>query len=157
MLRVFNTNLYENEFQNPQIFQQTISHFPEHSTLARAFFIKDCSNRTHIFVHLQTTDDLLALNWRKKMCDWGQYVLKTELFGPGVRVRRLFKVRSFRTRTSEKSADSDSDVRNALAENDVFSTTVLVWKMKSILFIPCFTNRKMFKFKTKYYYTVLFA
>jgi hypothetical protein len=30
---VFNTILYENEFQNPQIFQQTISLFPEHSTL----------------------------------------------------------------------------------------------------------------------------
>jgi hypothetical protein len=27
------TILYENEFQNPQIFQQTISLFPEHSTL----------------------------------------------------------------------------------------------------------------------------
>jgi hypothetical protein len=33
ILRVFNTILYENEFQNPQIFQQTISLFPEHSTL----------------------------------------------------------------------------------------------------------------------------
>jgi hypothetical protein len=33
ILRVFNTILYENEFQNPQIFQQTISHFPELSTL----------------------------------------------------------------------------------------------------------------------------
>jgi hypothetical protein len=31
--RVFNTILYENEFQNPPIFQQTISLFPEHSTL----------------------------------------------------------------------------------------------------------------------------
>jgi hypothetical protein len=29
----FNTILYENEFQNPQIFQQTISLFPEQSTL----------------------------------------------------------------------------------------------------------------------------
>jgi hypothetical protein len=34
ILRVSNTILYENEFQNPQIFQQTISLFPEHSTLA---------------------------------------------------------------------------------------------------------------------------
>jgi hypothetical protein len=34
ILRVFNTILYKNEFQNPQIFQQTISLFPEHSTLA---------------------------------------------------------------------------------------------------------------------------
>jgi hypothetical protein len=34
ILRVFNTILYENEFQNPQIFQQTISLFPEHSTLS---------------------------------------------------------------------------------------------------------------------------
>jgi hypothetical protein len=33
IFRVVNTNLYENEFQNPQIFQQTISLFPEHSTL----------------------------------------------------------------------------------------------------------------------------
>jgi hypothetical protein len=31
--RVSNTILYENEFQNPQIFQQTISLFPEQSTL----------------------------------------------------------------------------------------------------------------------------
>jgi hypothetical protein len=30
---VFNTILYENEFQNPQISQQTISLFPEQSTL----------------------------------------------------------------------------------------------------------------------------
>jgi hypothetical protein len=35
ILRVFNTILYENEFQNPQIFQQTISLFPEHSTLLK--------------------------------------------------------------------------------------------------------------------------
>jgi hypothetical protein len=28
ILRVFNTILYENELQNPQIFQQTISLFP---------------------------------------------------------------------------------------------------------------------------------
>jgi hypothetical protein len=34
ILHVFNTILYENEFQNPQIFQQTISLFPEHSTLS---------------------------------------------------------------------------------------------------------------------------
>jgi hypothetical protein len=27
-LMEFNTILYENEFKNPQIFQQTISHFP---------------------------------------------------------------------------------------------------------------------------------
>jgi hypothetical protein len=33
ILHVFNTILYENEFQNPQIFQQTISFFPEQSTL----------------------------------------------------------------------------------------------------------------------------
>jgi hypothetical protein len=32
ILGVFNTILYENEFQNPQIFQQTISLFPEQST-----------------------------------------------------------------------------------------------------------------------------
>jgi hypothetical protein len=31
--RLFNTISYENEFQNPQIFQQTISLFPEQSTL----------------------------------------------------------------------------------------------------------------------------
>jgi hypothetical protein len=34
ILRVSNTILYENEFQNPQIFQQTISLFPEQSTLS---------------------------------------------------------------------------------------------------------------------------
>jgi hypothetical protein len=33
ILRLFNTILYKNEFQKPQIFQQTISHFPEQSTL----------------------------------------------------------------------------------------------------------------------------
>jgi hypothetical protein len=33
ILKVFNTILYENEFQNPQIFQQTISLFPEQSIL----------------------------------------------------------------------------------------------------------------------------
>jgi hypothetical protein len=33
LLGVINTILYENEFQNPQIFQQTISLFPEQSTL----------------------------------------------------------------------------------------------------------------------------
>jgi hypothetical protein len=38
ILLVFNTILYENEFQNPQIFQQTISLFPEHSTLVVAHF-----------------------------------------------------------------------------------------------------------------------
>jgi hypothetical protein len=35
-LRVCNTILYEIEFQNPQISQQTISLFPEHSTLVYA-------------------------------------------------------------------------------------------------------------------------
>jgi hypothetical protein len=33
ILGVFNTILYENEFQNHQIFQQTISLLPEQSTL----------------------------------------------------------------------------------------------------------------------------
>jgi hypothetical protein len=33
ILHVINTILYENKFQNPQIFQQTISLFPEQSTL----------------------------------------------------------------------------------------------------------------------------
>jgi hypothetical protein len=36
ILGVFNTILYENEFQNPQIFQQTISLFPEQSTSTTA-------------------------------------------------------------------------------------------------------------------------
>jgi hypothetical protein len=36
ILRVFNTILHENEFQNPQIFQHTISLVPEQSTLATA-------------------------------------------------------------------------------------------------------------------------
>jgi hypothetical protein len=35
ILGVFNTILYENKFQNPQIFYQTISLFPEQSTLYR--------------------------------------------------------------------------------------------------------------------------
>jgi hypothetical protein len=34
ILHVLNTILYENEFQNPQIFQQTISLFPKQSILA---------------------------------------------------------------------------------------------------------------------------
>jgi hypothetical protein len=33
ILGVFYSILYENEFQNPQTFQQTISLFPEQSTL----------------------------------------------------------------------------------------------------------------------------
>jgi hypothetical protein len=33
ILRAFVTMFYKNKFQNPQIFQQTISLFPEHSTL----------------------------------------------------------------------------------------------------------------------------
>jgi 3-isopropylmalate dehydratase small subunit len=37
ILRVFNTIFYENEFQNPQIFQQTISFFPE-QTLDRKWW-----------------------------------------------------------------------------------------------------------------------
>jgi hypothetical protein len=39
ILHVFNTIIYENEFQNPQIFQQTISLFPEQSTLGFLFLI----------------------------------------------------------------------------------------------------------------------
>jgi hypothetical protein len=38
ILRVCNPILYKSEFQNPQIFQQTISLFPEHSTLAVVAF-----------------------------------------------------------------------------------------------------------------------
>jgi hypothetical protein len=38
ILRVFNTIFYENEFQNPQIFQQTISLFPEQSTLGHYIY-----------------------------------------------------------------------------------------------------------------------
>jgi hypothetical protein len=34
IFHVFNTILFKNEFQNPQIFQQTISLFPEQSTIA---------------------------------------------------------------------------------------------------------------------------
>jgi hypothetical protein len=46
-LGVFNTILYEHEFQNPQIFQQTISLFPEHSTLAKPHYKSkdDCSGK----------------------------------------------------------------------------------------------------------------
>jgi hypothetical protein len=36
ILHVFNAILYENKFQKPQIFQQTISLFPEQSTLSTA-------------------------------------------------------------------------------------------------------------------------
>jgi hypothetical protein len=39
ILHVFNTILHQNEFQNPQIFQQTISLFPEQSTLHSAITI----------------------------------------------------------------------------------------------------------------------
>jgi hypothetical protein len=47
ILRVFNTILYENEFQNPQIFQQTISLFPEQSTLVCCRL-----NYTLLYTHL---------------------------------------------------------------------------------------------------------
>jgi hypothetical protein len=52
-LKVFITLLYENEFQNPQIFQQTISLFPEHSTLVVVvgkIFVK--AVKPHIVVQL---------------------------------------------------------------------------------------------------------
>jgi hypothetical protein len=39
IIRVFNTILFENQFQNPQIFQQTIRLFPEHSTLGQFFLL----------------------------------------------------------------------------------------------------------------------
>jgi hypothetical protein len=39
ILGVFIAILYENEFQNPQIFQQTISLFREQSTLVGGMFI----------------------------------------------------------------------------------------------------------------------
>jgi hypothetical protein len=39
-LGVFNAIFYENEFQNPQIFQQTISLFPEQSTFGPYQFPK---------------------------------------------------------------------------------------------------------------------
>jgi hypothetical protein len=38
ILGVFNSILYKNEIQNPQIFQQTISLFPEQSTLEAECF-----------------------------------------------------------------------------------------------------------------------
>jgi hypothetical protein len=41
ILHVFNTILYKNKFQNPQIFQQNISLFPEQSTLVRWTTIKN--------------------------------------------------------------------------------------------------------------------
>jgi hypothetical protein len=101
MLRVFNTNLYENEFQNPQIFQQTISHFPEHSTLARAFFIKDCPNRTHIFVHLQTTDDLFGAELTQKNVRLGAICAEN----------RAFRTRSPSPKGFQSPKFSDSDFR----------------------------------------------
>jgi hypothetical protein len=42
ILGVFSTIFYENEFQNPQIFQQTIRLFPEHSTL-----YSNCTNNNN--------------------------------------------------------------------------------------------------------------
>jgi hypothetical protein len=54
-----------------------------------------------------------------------------------VRVRRVFKVRNFRTRTSEKSADSDSDVRKALASIKKIDDPVET-RLKSLLvFTSC--------------------
>jgi hypothetical protein len=41
ILRVFNPILCENKYQNPQIFQQTISLFPEQSTLVVVVVIVD--------------------------------------------------------------------------------------------------------------------
>jgi hypothetical protein len=49
-----------------------------------------------------------------------------------VRVRRVFKVRNFRTRTSEKSADSDLDVWKALIIGDGPLNTGVVQCMGSI-------------------------
>jgi hypothetical protein len=43
---LFNTILYENEFQNPQIFQQTISPFPEHLTLVDVGDVENRRRRT---------------------------------------------------------------------------------------------------------------
>jgi hypothetical protein len=40
ILDVFNAILYENEFQNPPIFQQTINLFPEQSTLTHGPRVK---------------------------------------------------------------------------------------------------------------------
>jgi hypothetical protein len=50
ILHVFNTILYENEFQNPQIFQQTISLFPEHSTLEK-ILIRKPTRKTPTLAH----------------------------------------------------------------------------------------------------------
>jgi hypothetical protein len=52
ILGVFNTILYENEFQIPQIFQQTISPFPEQSTLVIFIFctirtVEEMPSKTH--------------------------------------------------------------------------------------------------------------
>jgi hypothetical protein len=40
ILRVFNTILYENEFQNPELFPTQVSLSPEQSTLALRFTAK---------------------------------------------------------------------------------------------------------------------
>jgi hypothetical protein len=42
ILHVFNTILCENGFQNPEIFQQNISLFPEQSTIECSFSGRPC-------------------------------------------------------------------------------------------------------------------
>jgi hypothetical protein len=45
ILRVFNPILYKSEFQNPDIFQQAISLFPEHSTLVCKYLTTNLRRR----------------------------------------------------------------------------------------------------------------
>jgi hypothetical protein len=51
ILGVFNTILYKNEFQNPQIFPQTISLFPDHSTLFVCLFVTMRPAGTRVFAN----------------------------------------------------------------------------------------------------------
>jgi hypothetical protein len=51
---------YENEFQNPQIFQQTISTFPKHSTLVLVLFCMFCGLKK-VFLYFEGTLNFIIL------------------------------------------------------------------------------------------------
>jgi hypothetical protein len=60
ILGVLNTILYKNEFQNPQIFQQNISLFPEQSTL--------CGVPQHFLQFFDGTSGFLPSNLLYQKC-----------------------------------------------------------------------------------------
>jgi hypothetical protein len=68
ILRVFNTILYENEFQNPQIFQQTISLFSKHSTLVLRCFLKEIGPELKIVVSLNEWNFVPSFFFLKAQC-----------------------------------------------------------------------------------------